>query len=694
MKQTELAKWKFSDGYSSARSVLDGGDFAQSGSENIMFNYNRRPTAFNGMTILSPTTGGRIMFNFSDTYAALLDNGSTAKGSIFMISAGKTLAVVGSGHAYLTGVTLSTAASTTPQLLTLRSGSYTSILPAYQFGLSTPDAPEVGIAAFASGPQVTDQGALTAKLKGTYSIRITKIRSTTGAESNASLTSAVVTFSSAGGSMRITFPSIGSNGADRFGIYGTLAGFGAIGPQYFYIEVRESDITATRAVVSTLAATTPMVTLTSGTLTSLDIGRQITHTGGSGPDYTGYITQVLSGTTADVAVAPTASTGGAGFITQAVDGILRSVAVEWLDADLVGGDLPPINNDPPNPGWFGFSLQDTAAIVGTGGDQVTGVTGAPGNVIEPSRPGFPEAFPADTHLFLPEAPTAVLERGADNYVFIFGANSLCAVTYRGGINPLDLQLVWSNTGILYPHNAVIADGRLYAVTGTGLVRMGANGQPEREWAIDIAPDLESLTLGTIFLGWDANSKHVCIMSGTKIWAFNTLTERFSTPLNLTTLVAPITGNIVGAVTLSGSLKISVLNGSTFSLYTFNSGTGSVWKIFSSWQDGGTPDLKTAMTMRGTFQHDAAGTVEMAIYGTNRQGEYELDSPVTSNTVNVRSWNQYVKNARVGIVIKPRKADVKASNAFATYMTATSAGGTVPSSAPVNIELEGTTDPIR
>lgn len=687
--QKRLARWKFEGGYDSSAGLLDGGDYCQLGSENVLFPQNKRPRAFRGLTIMSPSTGGRLLFNFSNTYAALLDNGSTAKGSVFMISAGKTLAYVGSGLLYLTGVSLSTAASTTPQLRLLRSGLYTGTgTGPYQFGLATPDAPELAIGVYGDGSQVTGQGNLTGKLKGTYSVCITRIRSFTGAESNRSLTSAVITASASGQWARITFPLVDSNGQDRWGVYVTLAGFGSIGPQLFYIEIRESDITASRSTVATLAATSPMVTLTSGTFTNADIGRQIAATGGTGTNYTGYITEVLSATTADVAVAPTAGVGKTAVITQAVDGILRSIPLEWLDADVVGGSLPPIDNDPPNACWFGFSLQDVTALAGSGGDQTTGVTGSPGNVVEVSRPGYPEAFPVNTRLFLPEEPTAIFERAADNYVFIFGANSLCACTYTGGQIPLDLQLVWDNIGISTKHQAVIADGRLYCATGTGLVRMGLDGKPERAWADKVSADLEGLDPTTIFMGYDPSLKMVTVMSGTKMWAFNTMTEVWSTPLNLTTLVTPVTGNIVAAVTVNNSLKISVLNGSTFSLYTFDIGTGSAWKIYSSWADADTPDFKTVMYLQGAFQQDAATTnVDMKIFAVNRKLQFDLTTPI-------RSWSQYVVAANRGIVIQPRKLNVKNAYAFACYIGATSAGQLNPASGPIECAISGTISGVR
>lgn len=687
--QKRLARWKFVGGYDSSAGLLDGGDYCQTGSENLLFPQNKRPRAFRGLTALSPTTGGRLLFNFNNTYAALLDNGSTAKGSVFMISAGKTLAYVGSGLLYLTGASLSTAASTTPQLRLLRSGIYTGTgTGPYQFGLAQPDAPALAIGVYGDGSQVTGQGNLTGKLKGTYSVCITRIRSFTGAESNRSLTSAVITASASGQWTRITFPLVDSNGQDRWGVYVTLAGFGSIGPQLFYIEIRESDITASRSTVATLAATSPMVTLTAGTFTNADIGRQIAATGGTGSSYTGYITEILSSTTANVAVAPTAGVGKTAVITQAVDGVLRSIPLEWLDADVVGGSLPPIDNDAPNACWFGFSLQDVTALVGSGGDQTTGVTGSPGNVIEVSRPGFPEAYPADTHLFLPEEPTAIFERAADNYVFIFGANSLCACTYTGGQIPLDLQLVWDNVGILSKHQAVIADGRLYCATGTGLVRMGLDGKPERAWADKISADLESLNPATIYMGYDSSLKMVTVMSGTKMWAFNTMTEVWSTPLNLTTLVVPVTGNIVGGVTYNNRLWVSVLNGSTFSLYTFDSGSGSIWKIYSSWADADTPDFKTAMLLQGAFQQDLGLTnVDFKIFAINRSMQFDL-------TIPARSWSQFVVAGNPGIVIQPRKLNIKNAYAFAVYQGSTSAGQLNPASGPIECAISGSVSSVR
>lgn len=688
-EQKRLAMWQLLDGYSSARSVLDGGDFCQSGSENVLFSMMKRPRSFKGMTAVSGS-GYRQAFNFDAVSAGLVDHsGSPAKGSIFMLGAGKTYAIIGSGDGYLDGVSQSITASTVAQMRLLRSGLYTgSGTGPYQFGLAQPDAVELAIGTYGDGTQVTGQGALTGKLKGTYSAAITRIRSTTGAESNRSTTSAIITASAQGQWARLTFPLVDSNGQDRWGVYVTLAGFGSIGPQLFYIEIRETDLTTTRTLTGDVHTTSGDQTVTSatGNFTTADIGRQMAITSGAGSS-TPYIISINSATSVEVDTAPGHNTTtGTAVVTQAVDGILRSIPLEWLDVDLVGGALAPIDNDAPNAAWFGFSLQDVAALVGSGGDQTTGVATVAGNVIEVSRPGFPEAFPSDTRLFLPETPTAVMERSADNYAFIWGLNSLCACTYGGaGPIPLDLSLIWNNTGIATQHNACIVDGRPYAMTGTGLVRMGVDGQPEREWAIDIAGDIEGLTPSTFVLAYDANSRTLIVASGAKQWCFNLVTEKWSTPLNMATLVAPISGNAVAAVTIAGSAKISMLASTTFTAFVWDQGSGSSWKIVTSWQNAGTPNFKTVMYLAGAFRHDvAASSISFAVYATNRNREFDLTTPR-------RTWLQYVQNASNGIAIRPKKLDITGAYAFAAYMSGQSAGS---GSAPVEIELSGTISNVR
>jgi hypothetical protein len=117
----------------------------------------------------------------------------------------------GGGNAYVNGVSKG-AVSTA---LTVYDGA------AFPAGISAPAA-----------PLITDSGVM-GKNQGSYSVKITLVRASTGAESNASPASNVLSVSG----KKITVPvPTSSDGADRWGIYCSQRGFGATGPWYFYDE--------------------------------------------------------------------------------------------------------------------------------------------------------------------------------------------------------------------------------------------------------------------------------------------------------------------------------------------------------------------------------------------------------------------------------------------------------------------------
>ena len=273
-----------------------------------------------------------------------------------------------------------------------------------------------------------------------------------------------------------------------------------------------------------------------------------------------------------------------------VDGVPRSLEIEWSDGDLVGGDLAPIDSFAPPAAMFGGALGDSAFLDGCYGDTVSnpntgGVSsGAPGSTIVQSLPLRPEEYPPDWTIYPPEAPTALL-RGGDGFYYRFGASSMGVISYVGGTGnspPLAFQLMWANMGITYAHNATVGTGgKLYAKCGKNLVRIGADGEPETSWAAPVADQMAVLDDQFTVLGWDGDSHSLVVMNQRKMWVYNEQLDAWGAPIDET---PTFSGNITAAVTQANSLIIAAKDtvASDIKLYTYNTGSGSLMRSVTDW----------------------------------------------------------------------------------------------------------------
>lgn len=572
------------------------------GSQNLLYQgSNGHLEAFKGLTAVSPITGGRTMFNFSDGYVSLNDydpgGGVVAGlGSVF-ISYGKTMWGVGAGKVYWNGSDLSFPLSSTLSFRKLASGVYTGTT--YSAGLAQPSAPTVAA-------RTTSFGAgLTGLLNGTYSIRITRIRSTSGGESIGSLPSATISVTN--GTIRITFPSLDSNGQDKWGIYVTQAGFGVTGPYFLWKEISDSDLST-------------------------------------------------------------------------IDSVARSYETEWAD----GGVLPilvPTDNYQPPACTHAVQLEDVTNAIGAYGDTAGISSTAPGNAIAPSLPGFPEAYPPDQLLFLPESPMHVMARPADRYAYILMKNSVAALTYTGGVPGVSLEIIWDNIGCSAPHHAVNVNGRLYAYAGGKLVRMGLTGAPE-DFGDEIMREVRAMTAANVVVGYDAKLKTFCVMHGSKIYPLHRPgeeTEKWGAPLDISGFA---TGSVQSAVTVNNGLKLTVRDSTTFNLYDFNVGSGSTWTAWSAWRDAGDAlRRKTIYICGSAFQHDnlTYPTITTKIYGTNSAGSFDNATAVRTITHTIAALSNVAHTPR------PARRAARVRNAFSVSMSGRSTGG---DSRPIKITLEG------
>jgi hypothetical protein len=600
-------EFTFTDGYDSrepeSRPAGAPSNILGYGSENLLYQGRKgHLEPFKGLTAVNPITGGRTMFNFSDGYASLndYDPGSgnvEGRGSIF-ISYGRTMWAVGAGKAFYNGSDLSFAVTSTLSFRKLASGVYTGTT--YSAGLAQPSAPTVAArtASFGAG--------LTGLLNGTYSVKITRIRSTSGAESIASLPSATISVTN--GTIRITFPSLDSNGQDKWGIYVTQAGFGVTGPYFLWKEINDTDLST-------------------------------------------------------------------------IDSVARSYETEWAD----GGVLPilaPTDNYQPPACTHAVQLEDVTNAIGCYGDSVSGISSTnPGNAIAPSLPGFPEAYPPDQLLFLPESPVHVMTRPFQRYAYILMKNSVAALTYTGGEPAVSLEIIWDNIGCSAPHQAVDINGRLYAYAGGKLVRMGIGGEPE-EFGDEIARELSGFTAANVVLGYDTFLKTFCVMHGTKVYPLHRPgeeDEKWGAPLDISGFA---TGNAHSCVTVNNRLLMTVKNGTTFNLYQFHVGAGSTWKAFSNWTDAGEPIFrKTIQTIASVFQHDnlTHPDVTTKVFGTAQAGSFDNATVLKTITHTIASV------APVAYSPRPARRLIRTRRAFAVQMSAQSTGG---DSRPIRVVVEG------
>lgn len=573
-------------GYRSSSSPLGvPPGYCTTGSKNGIFSGNGKHQAYKGPTIINSVASGRIMFpSVIGGYVSLGDATNAGNGSIIGLIS-KAMAYIGGGPLYIDGVTRSVNASTALQILLYRAGSFVGANTGpYLAGLEPPVA-----------PQLTESPIASALMSGTYSVVVWLIRSATGGRSRRSPASNVMVID--GNKARIEFPPLTpSRGEDRWGIGSTQPGFGFSGPYYELQEIAESTIARTNLTAAmTNGSPNLAVTGPAGYFTADDVGKIVLVVGAAGPGT--FLRSAILTFTDDLHVVltdnATATVAGAQML-------FRSYDFEWASGDLVGKDLAPILDYPPPPAVYACAIEDALAVIGCYGDSTSGVTATtPGTAINVSLPLFPESFPPDNLLFLPEPPVGVLSRASDNFAFIGCKNSMHALTYTGGSPPMSLQSVWANVGVAAQHNMCIAEGgRLYVFTNgkRGPARIAVDNEPDFQFAADVVDDMSGWTPSNVVVGWDNDHQLVCFMHGKTIIAFNSQAEVWCAPLDLTSLV---TGNICACVTVNGAMLIATNDGTTMRLYNFNAGTGAIYEIYTPWH-------------RSDAMHDMVFYVELSV----------------------------------------------------------------------------------
>lgn len=538
------------------------------GSVNVIYSRTRQGyrqlEVYGGYTASSLNRRNPVIVEAGSTYT-VLDRGN----SIQYVA--KTLFVIGgSGNIYAPDPTSGTltnigANSSILQLFTITSGHYNA---GVQAGLAAPDTPELAAR--------TDLGpGMVGKNTGTYSGVVTKVRSTTGAESNPSASVPIV--SAAGQSMRLTLPPEPVDGTDTWRWYPTPPGLAALGPYFLYQpDIRESQISSGDGH-GTIAAASFLLTRTSGDLwTADDAGKTITVVGAGVAAATLTTTIASVDVTTQVATltdaASTLATNQVTHWASIVDGVERSIELEWLGGELLG-IIPPTDANPPEAGMFVVSIADVMAVIGT----------FDGMGVSVSRPGFPESYPARWAQFLPEPAVAVIGRPQDGFIYILCANSVHQLIWTGATDgpPLVLRPIWDRHGCAGQLSACVVGKILYWVTPTGkFMRAQPDGNVDLDFGAEVETETGAFTAANTIVTYDENRRTVLFANGATVYPYMLgSNEMWSAKLDSATIAAvgSTPQTFTSGINLNGRATFVALDAATPAAGSINSGSPNFTK---------------------------------------------------------------------------------------------------------------------
>lgn len=195
------------------------GDGAIDG-ENVVFSRYAEMRGWNGFSPYN-SLGSPLLHNVGGVI------GGNTTGNVWR-QFGNAVFFIGSGDTFVEDFTQAIGVSTSQLQIHVNGASYVC-------GLLKPSAPELSIAVDALGQPIAGQ------VKGNVSAQISRVRTVTGAESEASDTSNIV--NSSDGRIRVTFPAaLTEQAQDVWRLYLTAHGFGGIGPHLLFRSIPEAEI--------------------------------------------------------------------------------------------------------------------------------------------------------------------------------------------------------------------------------------------------------------------------------------------------------------------------------------------------------------------------------------------------------------------------------------------------------------------
>ena len=416
-------------------------------------------------------------------------------------------------------------------------------------------------------------------INGPVSFKIARERTTTGARSIASTTSAVATGTA--GTVYLTFP-VAISGQNFWRIFGTQQGFGGVGVHYTVplpgtdglLDLAESLLTRNVTGIGTNIGNI-QVTAAVGTFLSTDVGKNIVLAAGSPGAGTTIVAVAVDGSTADMSGAASAT----GTTTAALHAYANGANIRTIEIEYRDGDLLPIetfiDDYPPPDGTHAVVLESYMAVLGAYPDAMEQATvGNAGPVISVSLPGYFESHKPDaaSQLYLPEPPVDVLARPTDSYAYIACENSLHALQVTGTRTGAGLALttISPDTGIAYRHNWCQAFGRLFVYLGKGkFVGMTADGQMDDTWGDPVRGITKDWTEEDTKLGFDAQTNCVMAFNGSESVVFPLSANEWSNPCYLPDGGA--VGNVTACTPSNRRLIVSVDNSGTNNAYIWDEG---------------------------------------------------------------------------------------------------------------------------
>jgi len=266
-----------------------------------------------------------------------------------------------------------------------------------------------------------------------------------------------------------------------------------------------------------------------------------------------------------------------------VEGIARSIELNWQDGDLVPEEAS-FDDYPPPAATHCLRLENVMALVGAYADSVSSPTSTnTGVAIAVSKPNNYESYVPTHLLFLPEQVVDVLARPIDSYGYIGCKSSIHAIQYVGprdeNLPACTITTVLQDVGIQYPHNWCQFRGRiaLYSTEGN-LLLMNEAGEIDTTWAAPIRRFIRDWTPASTILGHDPKNDVIVLMNTRTILCFSLQNGQWSSPIYLRDIdpFTSVSEVLTSCQTAAGRLYVSILDqSSSLNAYEFDTGTGDV-----------------------------------------------------------------------------------------------------------------------
>lgn len=470
---------------------------------------------------LSSNRGGDLSFLVGKGWAVVGNQLNEGSGNIVEFI-GRSLWFTGTGEitVFQPGITSTPQAlgnsalqNNIPQVAVLNTGK-TGYQPPLQIGLLE----ELGSPSLVA--RTTIGSGFQGIMNGTYSVMLTFIRDATGGESLPTPPSNSIV--AAAQTLLLIPPTSSTNTPqprDRWRVYATGSQFGQTGPYLFFTEIPyrrlNVQLDGTGFQIQDSGGSNfnlfsaNSVTPGGGFFSSEDIGKRIV-SGGASCLNTG--TRVVTGVTTNTFVVKGVTygdkllfsppCGGTGTfnadgwtVDPYIDGFEQAIEIEWQDTDL-SAIQPPTDFFPPaTTAQFIVALVNVMVLIGT----------EDGLGVASSVPNFPEAYPPNFRLQLPEPPVGVLSRPDDGFFYIVCLNSIHEVRWTGAVDgaPVTIRTVANQVGAIQQTAMCQAGADIYLFDKSHKpVRILSSGVIDQSFGDRVSKETKSWTAGKISISYD------------------------------------------------------------------------------------------------------------------------------------------------------------------------------------------------